>query len=66
MTLGVPKPRPKEVLHDEAPSLIVDHAFEPKGEWYTLCKHCNLSEAAHKETTLEIRYYSDDVPEVHE
>jgi hypothetical protein len=41
-----------EVLHDETPSQITDHAFEPRGEWYTLCKHCRLSEAAHVETTL--------------
>jgi hypothetical protein len=44
--------RPKEVAHDETPSQITDHAFEPRGEWYTLCKHCRLSEAAHRETTL--------------
>lgn len=55
------------VLHDETPSQITDHAFEPRGEWYTLCKHCSLSEAAHVHTTLtgreHIHYYSDDNPE---
>lgn len=56
--------RPKEVMHDEAPSVISDHPFEPKGEWWSLCRHCNLAESAHKETILEIRYYSDDVPEI--
>jgi hypothetical protein len=59
--------RPKESLHDETPSQVVDHAFEPRGEWYTLCKHCRLSEAAHAETTLtgreHIHYYSDDNPD---
>lgn len=58
--------RRKQVLHDEAPSLITDHAFEPRGEWYTLCIHCRRSEAAHAETTLtgreHIHYYSDDTP----
>lgn len=67
MAISNSKPlRPKEVLHDERPSVIMDHPFEPKGEWWSLCKHCNLAESAHKETTLEIRYYSDDVPEIHE
>ena len=44
--------RPKEVQHDETPSGITDHPFEPKGLWFTLCKHCNLAESAHAETTL--------------
>lgn len=51
----------KEVLHDETPAIITDHKFSPKGEWYTLCRHCNLAESAHAET--ELRYYSDDNPE---
>ena len=59
--------RPRPVLYDETPSQITDHAFEPRGEWYTLCKFCNLSEAAHMRTTLtsreHIHYYSDDNPE---
>jgi hypothetical protein len=45
--------RPKEVQHDESPSGITDHPFEPKGAWFTLCKHCNLAESAHAETTHE-------------
>ena len=53
----------KEVLYDESPSIIKDHKFDPKGEWYTLCKHCNLAESAHAETSLPFRYYSDDVLE---
>jgi len=56
--------RPKEVLHDESPSVITDHPFEPRGEWWTLCKICSLAEAAHKETTLKpFRYHSDDEEE---
>lgn len=57
----------KEVGHDEAPAEIEDHPFEPRGEWYTLCKHCGLAQAAHSETTIDnlsrIGYYSDDNPE---
>lgn len=57
-------PRPEEVVHDETPSQITDHAFEPKGEWWSLCEHCNLAESAHRESTLPpFRYYSDDMPE---
>jgi hypothetical protein len=56
--------RPKEVAHDETPSGITDHAFEPKGEWWTLCRHCNFAESAHRDTTLApLRYHSDDVPD---
>jgi hypothetical protein len=49
--------RPKEVGHDESPSIISSHPFQPKGEWWSLCgyrkadgKLCNLSESAHTET----------------
>lgn len=66
--------RPQEVHHDETPSGVTDHPFEPKGEWYTLCGYrmsdgrmCNLAESAHDETTVgaavRIRYYSDDNPD---
>lgn len=58
------KDTPKGVMHDETPAVIGEHPFEPKSEWWSLCKHCNLAESAHKETTLGIRYYSDDVPEI--
>lgn len=37
---------------DGAVSIIVDHPFVPKTEWWSLCAQCNLSEAAHRETTL--------------
>lgn len=53
--------RPKEVQHDEAPSGVTDHPFEPKAEWWTLCKRCNLAESAHAETTIRIRYIGDDL-----
>lgn len=62
--------RPKEVAHDVTPSIISDHPFEPKAEWWTLCGHynadgtrCNLAESAHTETTLRVAYYSDDSEE---
>lgn len=60
------KERPKEVAHDESPSIVNDHAFEPRAEWWTRCKHCLLYEAAHAETTLvhppgrTIEYMGDD------
>lgn len=45
--------RPLPAAHDEAPSIVSDHPFVPKGEWFTLCGHngCNLAESAHYETT---------------
>ena len=63
MILPAKPPRPPEVLHDQAPSITTDHAFVPKGEWWSLCKYCNLAESSHKETTLKVRYYSDDIPD---
>lgn len=51
--------RPKEAAHDEAPSAIDDHPFEPKAEWWSMCGYikadgevCHLAESAHKNTTL--------------
>lgn len=61
--------RPKPVAYDEAPSIVSDHPFEPKGEWWTLCGYmgCNLAESAHSETTSPpFRYISDDAPEENE
>lgn len=52
--------RPQEVAHDEAPSTKTDHPFEPKGEWWTLCRHCNLAESAHSESAM-LHYVGDDV-----
>lgn len=58
--------RPKEISHDTSPAIITDHPFEPRGEWWTLCKICSLAEAAHAETTLQpIAYLSDDEEEEH-
>jgi hypothetical protein len=44
---------------DTAKSVIDDHAFVPRGEWWSLCGHmkegeklCNLAESRHKETTI--------------
>jgi hypothetical protein len=36
-------------------SLIKDHQFEPRGEWWALCKHCGLAGAAHASSTAETR-----------
>lgn len=66
------KPKRREVTHDEAPAIISDHAFEPRTEWWSLCKHCGLAEAAHSETTVDhrkrisISYYGDTNPEAFE
>jgi hypothetical protein len=56
--------------HDESPAIISDHAFEPRGEWWDLCRHCGLAMASHEETTIDpkdhiaphvsIEYYGDD------
>lgn len=62
MATYIPK-REVVVQHDEVPAGIDDHPFEPRGEWYTLCKHCGLAEAAHKETTITWRdhiWYGED------
>lgn len=53
----LPKKR-RDVAHDEAPSLIVDHKWSPMGEWYTRCKHCRMAQAAHAES--EFFYYGDE------
>jgi DnaJ-class molecular chaperone len=34
------------------PANIVNHPFVPEGEWWSQCKTCGLSEAAHFTTTL--------------
>lgn len=30
---------------------VYDHPFEPKGEWWSLCKHCGLGQASHVSST---------------
>lgn len=57
--MSTPK-RPKEIAHDQSPSIVIDHSFEPRGEWWTLCLHCSLAESAHKNTTLKPFYYLSD------
>lgn len=58
------KPKKYDIVD---PAIISDHAFEPRGEWYTLCKHCSLAQAAHAETTVNwrdhISYVGDDDPD---
>lgn len=57
--------------YDEAPAIIADHAFEPKREWWSLCRYCGFAMASHAETTVDpkdhiapravtIEYYGDD------
>jgi hypothetical protein len=41
--------------HDEAPSQVNDHPFEPRGEWWSLCKHCGLARASHSSSTIDVR-----------
>jgi hypothetical protein len=65
----VDTPERKPVAHDEAPAIISDHPFIPRGEWWDLCKICGLAQAAHSETTIDsvkqiVAYYSDDNPDV--
>jgi hypothetical protein len=31
-----------------------DHPFEPKDQWWGLCKHCNLAQAAHLSSKPEV------------
>lgn len=45
----------KEIAHDEAPAAIEDHAYVPRGEWWSLCRICGLAEAAHNTTTIDSR-----------
>lgn len=42
----------KTTSHDDSPAIITDHAFEPVGQWWSLCKHCNLAQAAHSSSTV--------------
>jgi hypothetical protein len=63
-----PSPAPRQVVaHDTSPAIISDHPFEPRGEWWSLCKHCGLAQPAHNETTPAGRppfhYHSDDNPD---
>lgn len=43
----------KVVGDNETPSAITDHPFTPRGEWFTVCEHCGLAEAAHVDTTID-------------
>lgn len=38
---------------NSAPAIITDHPFEPRGEWWTRCRRCDLAEAAHSEAAGE-------------
>lgn len=40
---------------DESPPGINDHPFEPRGEWWSLCKHCGLARASHSSSTIDVQ-----------
>ena len=49
------------VDHDETPSMIKDHSFVPRSEWWSLCKVCGLAQAAHSESTISFPFdYNGD------
>lgn len=39
---------------DTTSSLITDHPYEPIDEWWSLCKHCRLAQAAHSSSVPEV------------
>lgn len=41
--------------HDEAPPEVDSHPFEPRKQWWSLCKHCGLAQAAHSSSTIDTR-----------
>lgn len=50
-----------EALGDQTPAIITDHKFSPKGDWFSLCRYCNLAESAHEAT--ELQYIGDGMYE---
>lgn len=44
-----------------ASAQITDHAFEPVGEWWSVCKHCRIGRAAHAEAVSS--EVTDDDPQ---
>ena len=45
----------KPIEHGDTPSsLITDHAYEPIDQWWSLCKHCRLAQAAHSSSIPEV------------
>lgn len=44
--------KPVDAPDGPGASAVTDHAFAPRGEWWTRCKHCNLAEAAHMRTSM--------------
>lgn len=51
----------KNTSNDRDPAIITDHKFSPRAQWWSLCGHCGLAQAAHAESELE--YYGDDNPD---
>lgn len=47
-------PEGEEVAPDtDASSIVTDHEFKPRGEWWTTCKHCGLARAAHARSAAQ-------------
>lgn len=45
----------KAIEHGDTPSsLITDHPYEPIDQWWSLCKHCRLAQAAHSSSVPEV------------
>lgn len=44
-----------DTLKPNESSLIEDHPYEPRAEWWSLCKHCGLAQAAHASSTIDTR-----------
>jgi hypothetical protein len=42
---------------------VEEHPFEPRDEWWSLCRICGLAESAHFETTVGP---NQSAPDVHE
>lgn len=45
MTVGLP---------EAGVATVDEHAFEPRGAWYSLCRICGLALAAHTRSSVEL------------
>lgn len=41
-----------QAIDGPAATTVYDHPFEPRGEWWTVCRHCGLAEASHIASAL--------------
>jgi hypothetical protein len=42
-------------------SAISDHRYQPRGEWWSVCRFCGLAEAAHARSAVRRRCLDCDV-----